>query len=623
MDSFDVRAVTAELQCLVGGYFNKAYQEGSEVVLRIRTEKNHDLVFKDGAWLFITACREKGGEHPPTFAMTLRKHLGNKRLVAIRQQDFDRIVSLEFSNGYRLIAELFGEGNLILLNEQGTIILPLHTQSWSHRELRPGRPYALPPARNDPFATSFEDFAQTMASSDTDVVRTLVMDINIPGDYSEHICDRAGVDRHAPARGVEEGEMQRLYGAMEAVLLLFREHHFSPVLVKQGDTYVNVFPIRLPAPPDATLEERDTVNAAYDAYVCARTPPREEDAYQEERQRLLRQIKQQQSALQRFQEEREARHRAGDAIYAHYQLCERLLASLAEGGEADTSVVRRYVYPRAEVSLPYRGEEVIVTLDVTKNVAQNANDQYEAEKKIRDKMVGAEEALERTRRQLQEMRHAPPSPPPSHSPRPVRTWWFEAFRWCLSSEGNLLLCGRDAPSNEKVVKKYLEPGDRYVHADLHGAPSCVVKASDARRAPLPISERTLEEACQMALAYSRAWGQFASGSAYWVTPEQVSKTPQAGESLPTGAFVIRGKRHYCKCPVRLAVGEVEVMDTSKVMGGPPAAVERHASRWVLMEAGREDPNRVAARLAAEFGVRVEEVQRVMPPGPVRVVEEHP
>src|SRR5205807_1034391 len=76
-------------------------------------------------------------------------------------------------------------------------------------------------------------------------------------------------------------------------------------------------------------------------------------------------------------------------------------------------------------------------------------------------------------------------------------------------------------------------------ADIHGAPSTVIK--DGARAP----ETTLREACEFALAYSKAWSAgLASGSAYWVLPEQVSKQAESGEFLPRGAFVIRGKRNY-------------------------------------------------------------------------------
>lgn len=56
-----------------------------------------------------------------------------------------------------------------------------------------------------------------------------------------------------------------------------------------------------------------------------------------------------------------------------------------------------------------------------------------------------------------------------------KTYWFEKFNWFITSENYLVLSGRDAQQNEVVVKKYLRPGDIYVHADLHGASSCVVR----------------------------------------------------------------------------------------------------------------------------------------------------
>src|SRR5205807_2176696 len=105
----------------------------------------------------------------------------------------------------------------------------------------------------------------------------------------------------------------------------------------------------------------------------------------------------------------------------------------------------------------------------------------------------------------------------------TKAMWFEAYRWTLSSDGNLILGGRDARTNDQLVKKHLKEGDRYAHADIHGAPSTVIK--DGARAP----ETTLREACEFALAYSKAWSAgLASGSAYWVLPEQVSKQSESG-----------------------------------------------------------------------------------------------
>src|SRR5207247_1754042 len=124
-------------------------------------------------------------------------------------------------------------------------------------------------------------------------------------------------------------------------------------------------------------------------------------------------------------------------------------------------------------------------------------------------------------------------------------------------------------------KEHLKEGDRYAHADIHGAPSTVIK--DGARSP----ETTLREACEFALAYSKAWSAgLASGSAYWVLPEQVSKQAESGEFLPRGAFVVRGKRNYLHdLPVQLAIGEVEIEGHRKIMGGPVAAVAARSKRY--------------------------------------------
>ena len=53
--------------------------------------------------------------------------------------------------------------------------------------------------------------------------------------------------------------------------------------------------------------------------------------------------------------------------------------------------------------------------------------------------------------------------------------WFEKFYWFVSSSGQLVLGGRDARQNELLVKRYLRASDLYVHADVHGASSVVIR----------------------------------------------------------------------------------------------------------------------------------------------------
>ncbi|NWH79481.1 NEMF factor, partial [Piaya cayana] len=124
-----------------------------------------------------------------------------------------------------------------------------------------------------------------------------------------------------------------------------------------------------------------------------------------------------------------------------------------------------------------------------------------------------------------------------------KVYWqvqFEKFLWFISSENYLVIAGRDQQQNELIVKRYLKPGDVYVHADLHGATSCVIKNPSGE----PIPPRTLTEAGTMALCYSAAWDARVVTSAWWVSHNQVSKTAPTGEYLTTGSFMIRGKKNF-------------------------------------------------------------------------------
>ena len=128
--------------------------------------------------------------------------------------------------------------------------------------------------------------------------------------------------------------------------------------------------------------------------------------------------------------------------------------------------------------------------------------------------------------------------------------WFEKFNWFISSEGYLVLSGRDAQQNEQLVKKYLRSGDAYVHADMHGASSCIVRCKVEKdpltgsETPLPISPFALNEAGTMTICRSGAWNAKVVMSAWWVQASQVSKTAPTGEYLTTGSFMIYGKKNY-------------------------------------------------------------------------------
>jgi hypothetical protein len=105
------------------------------------------------------------------------------------------------------------------------------------------------------------------------------------------------------------------------------------------------------------------------------------------------------------------------------------------------------------------------------------------------------------------------------------------------------------PTNQRTPPPHPHPtpnairskGDVYVHAELHGASSTVIRNNDPSK---PIPPITLQQAGCACVCRSRAWDQKVVTSAYWVHHHQVSKAAPTGEYLPTGSFMIRGRKNY-------------------------------------------------------------------------------
>ena len=137
--------------------------------------------------------------------------------------------------------------------------------------------------------------------------------------------------------------------------------------------------------------------------------------------------------------------------------------------------------------------------------------------------------------------------------------WFERFYWFVTSDGHLVLSGKDAQQNELLVKRYLRKGDVYVHAEVHGAASCIVRYKPGKDAPagasvgLTISPSALQEAGQTCICRSVAWMHKQVASAYWVHSHQVSKSAPSGEYLTAGSFMIYGKKNFLP-PLMLEMG---------------------------------------------------------------------
>ncbi len=207
-----------------------------------------------------------------------------------------------------------------------------------------------------------------------------------------------------------------------------------------------------------------------------------------------------------------------------------------------------------------------------------------------------------------------------------RVPFFEKFRWFISTEGVLVLAGRDAHQNELLVKRYLRPQDAYVHADTHGAASCIVRnpsSSPAAACMLPTLALTMNQAATYSAALSGGWKGGLACNAWWVYAGQVSKTAPSGEFLPTGSFMIRGTKNALHASrLELGVCLLFKLDVEDLVRRGTDRTPRAAEDWqrclndgdMPATAGEQQPPLAAAAAVHSDGAVIKAGSFVRQPG---------
>lgn len=217
-------------------------------------------------------------------------------------------------------------------------------------------------------------------------------------------------------------------------------------------------------------------------------------------------------------------------------------------------------------------------IDFTKSLHENASAYYAAAKKAKRKLEGLARGISAVELKIVAQHVAPKKKAVKKRERK----WFEKFHWFFTSEGFLVIGGRDAKSNETIVTKFMQQDDVYFHADIHGAPHVILKTEG--KTPLQVS---LSEAAVFAAAFSRAWQeQLPAIDVYSARPEQVTKKAQSGESLGMGAFMVYGERTwYKKTRLECAVGMKKTAGEVEFFSGPPSSVGGRSDYSVELKFG--------------------------------------
>ncbi len=568
----------------IGSFVKKVYQVGPDdfMVQIYRSDiKRMDVLISLKHGIFF-----KTVETPETAtqtAMVLRKTISDRRIVDIRQINFDRVVEFTFHTGQKLILELFREGNLIA-TDGDRITFVLRPRKWKNRDLEVGGMYQ-PPSSFDPSSASPEDMSRIISGSSANIVQTLATRLNLGGELAEEILYRAGIDKETPAKDAAErsADIRSMLDSLLKESLTNKSYYYkiqelvSPCEMKHfGD-------------PDKIFDDLN------EGLLFVLTLSKDEAELEDP---ITRRINSQKKSIEEFEKIANEKQEIGKMIMARLREIDDAIRSARSGNYAGSMDRARKV-----ITVDMDGKPV--EIDYTVSAGENANRYFSQAKDYRRKIEGAMKAIEEAEKQrLTEMQKA-------EKKKRRKVFWFETYHWFISSEGYLVIAGRDAKSNEKIVKKHLQEGDIYVHADMYGAPSTIIKSSGKQ----PPGEATLREAASFAVSFSRAWpAGIASGTAYWVYPSQVSKTPESGEYVATGSWIIRGKRNYITdLKLELCIGMRDIEGLQIPMIGPPSAFEG-SEKCVKIVPGDRKRSDLAKRIADIIGSDREEIEKLLPPG---------
>lgn len=685
LSGIDVRVLTHELESqIIGSWIVNIYHLPSGIfIFKLRKPEVglHHLLIEPGKRIHLTQFNRTMPKTPSNQGKTLRSHLKEKRINSVTQRELDRIVELNIGpdDGFNLVAELFGHGNLILVSPENKIISALRYRKMRDRDIHPGRLFEqMPSQERDILRHGTEDLDKYLHQNNKLVnalnqwvglgpkySRLIVADLGLKKtkieeltndhkksivEYVENLKDRILAHDYSPVvildsedtseyterikdEIVEDEKISEIDEAnyddqWEDNSLAFNPENvlkFQPWLQTQPEPEMHVLELE-------TLSEIvDIFHSSQETNTIVEGDTEELETEVERLERLMSQQKSHQNDLLKKAAELRIQ---GDLLYANFQPGTELIETVysarrnnMDWGDIEErlnlgktkNIASAVIFDSLEpknaklvMSLKLDPESsdtpTMVKVDFRKSLADNSNGHYQEAKKSEKKARGADIAIEHTLQKINKAKQKVDSSiveiTNQVSLLKRRKSWYEKFHWTISEAGKLIIAGTDASTNERIVKRYLDGDDVFLHADVQGAPAVVVKAEGGT-----VSEKTFETAAQLAVVYSSSWkAKQVEVDAFYVEPDQVSFTPPSGEYLPKGSFMIYGTKNYIrKNQMELVLGVIIESNWAKLMVGFEYLKE-NCDYWVKLRPGDIQRGSCAKMIKAKFQSMADEFE---------------
>lgn len=346
LSSIDIHFLMQELREVVGSRIDKIYApEWDELVLQLRRAGGKALVrIIVPKHCYLSSGKDVMPERPSGWCALLRSLVEGAKITAIEQPQSERIITFVLETQERktrLVIELFGKGNIIVVDEGDVIRAVLHELVLKTHAVERGKNYTLP-AGIDTFHLDAAAFKKLLTSSDKkNVSSALASTIGLGSFYALELCARAGIDLKA---AVHEDDAAKLHHALKTLL----SSKADAVVVMEHGVPSDVLPLPFISVPEEKLEHVPSFSAALEKVHRAATGTPAELAVtrklDEQRVRLSRNIEDQEAAIEKLEKTQADAQHAGEMLYenyAHYKVMLEEIATARKKGVVET-VLKKY-----------------------------------------------------------------------------------------------------------------------------------------------------------------------------------------------------------------------------------------------------------------------------------------
>ncbi len=575
--------------------FKLHHPEKSDIFMMISTS---------GVWLTSVKIDQI---EPNKLLKRLRSDLLRFKIKKIEQIGSERIAYFTFAGfdkEFVIIGEFFGDGNILLCNEEMKILALQHAIDVRHRKLGVGMKYATPPQSGlDIFHTTESDF-KDLRTSELIAGKWLGRTLGLPKKYVEGIFELANIDSKKIGKNLTEDEIKQIFHTTKTIVTNVTSGNHDPVIIRNDG--VEVIPIKLGelnegySSVNSFMEGLDTIFTENIVEKGRSVQTSESDKKIKD---IETQLSEQEKAIEIVKEKSKYITNLANSLY---EMVSKGIISIEDMNAQ--SILEEH---NAKLSKE-KGISLIVIRDEKIKINTQAPLQsiasvlFNEAKRQSGAIKSIEQIKNKTKKRLEKLKNKTEVDKKEILVSEVRKKnWYERYRWFFTSDEMLAIGGRDAPSNSAVVRKHLGKNDRIFHGDIFGSPFFILKDAET---PSSIS---MNEVAHATVCFSRAWREGMHGlSAYWVFPDQVKKSAPSGQFLPKGSFTIEGKRNFVNIPsLRLAVGIIPQDDHYLLTSGPIAPIKKNSLCYAIIEPHGSEMVDVAKKIRLEFSKLEEEITK--------------